>query len=356
MVQTGPYTRCRRIAFFFAVVAFLVFFTAIPSNGQSKTVALSQRQMPVGQALSEIEKQTDLIFTVNHSLVDVNKPVKFSRQELRLEQALNQLTRALGFEYKLVGHHIVLIRPEKRARPASKTEALPLPVVADIVEIEPEIEPEPEYIPVPDTIREPFSLLSPSPKKFSLPGRYTYANPGRFPGVREQPKYAVKTNLVYGATLTPNLAFEFATGKQTTLTFAAGYNPWNVDGSFDDNDKFAHRLVETEFRYWPCERFNRTFWGVHAFAADFNIGGYDVPQLFKKEYRYEGWGAGLGVNFGYHLILKNRWSLEFTAGLGVAYLDYDRYPCEKCEQMEKDMNDFYFGPTKLGINLVFMLK
>lgn len=40
---------------------------------------------------------------------------------------------------------------------------------------------------------------------------------------------AAKTNLLYWATSTPNLGFEFGLGKHTTLELAGGYNPWTFD-------------------------------------------------------------------------------------------------------------------------------
>lgn len=40
---------------------------------------------------------------------------------------------------------------------------------------------------------------------------------------------AVKTNLLYWATTTPNLGMEIGLGKQTTLDIVGGYNPWTLD-------------------------------------------------------------------------------------------------------------------------------
>ena len=77
-------------------------------------------------------------------------------------------------------------------------------------------------------------------------------------------KVAVKTNLLYGAgTLTPNLGVEFGLGKRTTLDISGGYNPWNRQGTATDNKKWVHNIVQPEFRYWLCQRFNGHFFGVH---------------------------------------------------------------------------------------------
>lgn len=82
-------------------------------------------------------------------------------------------------------------------------------------------------------------------------------------------KVAVKTNLLYWATTTPNAGFEFGLGKKTTLDISGGYNPWTLNS--DKNRKVKHFLVKPEFRYWLCERFQGHFFGVHAGYGEYNI-------------------------------------------------------------------------------------
>lgn len=170
-------------------------------------------------------------------------------------------------------------------------------------------------------------------------------------------KLAVKTNLLYGAgTLTPNLGIELCLGKKTTFELAGGYNPWNLKGTYDDNDKLVHYLMQPEFRYWLCERFNGHFFGAHALFSHYNISGHDIPMLFDREFRYEGYAYGGGVSYGYHWMLGRRWGLEFTVGAGYVRLNYDKYPCVKCGDRVTNATKDYFGPTKAGITLVFMIK
>lgn len=172
---------------------------------------------------------------------------------------------------------------------------------------------------------------------------------------------AVKTNLLYGVyTYTPNLGLEIGLGKRTTLDISGGYNPWNLKGSADNNKKAVHWLVEPEFRYWLCERFNGHFFGIHALGSQFNIAQHNLPMLLGKgsdKYRYEGWAVGAGVSYGYQLLLGKRWSVEFTLGVGYAQLNYDKYDCPKCgEKIESGKTKNYFGPTKAGISLIFIIK
>ena len=66
-------------------------------------------------------------------------------------------------------------------------------------------------------------------------------------------RWAVKTNLLYAATLTPNLGLEFGWGSQMSLNITVSYNPWNRKGRKGHNDKIVHWMIQPEWRYWFCE-------------------------------------------------------------------------------------------------------
>lgn len=173
-------------------------------------------------------------------------------------------------------------------------------------------------------------------------------------------KVGLKTNLFYGAyTQTPNLSLEMRLGKRSTLDVGGGYNPWNLDGTFDDNKKLVHWLGELEYRYWLCHTFSGHFFGVHALGTQFNFSGHELPWLLEKgskDFRYEGYGYGGGISYGYHFYLGKRWSLEANIGVGYARLHYDKYDCAKCgSKIGSDVKN-YFGPTKAGISLIYIIK
>lgn len=171
---------------------------------------------------------------------------------------------------------------------------------------------------------------------------------------------AVKTNLFYGGyTLTPNLGAEVGIGKRSTLDLGGGYNPWNRHGTVTDNKKLVHWLGQIEYRYWLCQKFNGHFFGVHALGSQYNISQHKLPMLFgkhSKDYRYEGWAVGAGISYGYQFILGKRWNLELNIGVGYARLEYDKYECKKCGQKIGSEHKNYFGPTKAGVSIMFMIK
>ena len=171
-------------------------------------------------------------------------------------------------------------------------------------------------------------------------------------------RVGIKTNLFYGAyTFTPNLAVELGLSGRSTLDVGAGYNPWNLQGSEESNKKLVHLLGAIEYRYWLCEKFNGHFFGAHALGSQYNISEHELPLLFgegSKDFRYEGWAVGAGLAYGYHFLLGRSWNLEATLGIGYVYLQYDKYECPKCGGIVGSMRRDYFGPTKMGLSLIYL--
>ena len=167
---------------------------------------------------------------------------------------------------------------------------------------------------------------------------------------------AVKTNLLYWATTTPNLSLEIGLGERTTLELTGAYNPWTLNK--ESNKKIKHWLVMPEFRYWFCERFNGHFVGLHPGYTFYNLSGVQIPFYGRstKDHRYQGWAAGIGVSYGYSWVLGKRWNLEATLGIGYAYTNFDRYECATCGKFKGKEHKHYFGPTKAGISLIYIIK
>jgi Protein of unknown function (DUF3575) len=170
-----------------------------------------------------------------------------------------------------------------------------------------------------------------------------------------QGEVGIKTNLLYDATSTINLGVEFGLARKWTLDISGNYNPWTLS----DNRKIKHWLVQPEARLWTCTRFSGHFFGLHALGGEYNLGGmlpFGIKSKQMSAHRYEGWLVGGGLSYGYHWILGKRWGLEATVGLGYAYMKYDKFLCEKCGEKIGSGKTNYFGPTKAGLTLIFMIK
>ena len=168
-------------------------------------------------------------------------------------------------------------------------------------------------------------------------------------------RLAVKSNLLYDATTTINLGVEYGFHRKWSFDLSGNYNPWK----FNDETRLKHLLIQPELRYWFCERFRRTFIGVHGHVAQFNVGGWPdwsfVSENMQKK-RYQGDLYGGGVSIGHSWIIKKRWSIEASLGLGYARINYEKYPCAECGSIEKNRSRNYWGPTKAAVSLIYMIK
>lgn len=168
---------------------------------------------------------------------------------------------------------------------------------------------------------------------------------------------ALKTNLLYDATLTANAGIEFGLAAKWSLDISGNFNSWT-----DKEPTLKHWLIQPEARYWFCDRFAGHFLGIHAIAGQFNWGRLTSTNDFLntsfsylRDHRAQGWGAGAGIAYGYTWVLNRHWNLEAEIGAGFIKTWYDVYDCEECSSMiASGKTHTYYGPTKAAINLVYV--
>lgn len=170
-------------------------------------------------------------------------------------------------------------------------------------------------------------------------------------------KVALKSNLVNDALLSPNAGVEFGLAPRWSLDIGLEGNFWAVDGH-----RWKHWFVQPEARYWFCERFAGHFMGMHLIGGNYNFGhlglnfsflGSDFRELLDK--RYQGWGAGAGIAYGYAWPVARHWNVEAEIGLGWIYTRYDSYPCRNCgRKIDSGRVHNYVGPTKAALNIVYL--
>lgn len=168
---------------------------------------------------------------------------------------------------------------------------------------------------------------------------------------------SVKTNIIGDALLSPNLGVEVGLAPRWTIDVTGEVNAWTVD-----DHKWKHWFVRPEARYWLCQRFAGHFFGVHAIAGQYNIGnigtnfsflGTDFSNLRDK--RYQGWGAGAGIAYGYAWPVAKHWNIEAEFGFGWIYTRFDSYPCAECgTKIDVNRPHNYVGPTKVAINIEYL--
>lgn len=175
---------------------------------------------------------------------------------------------------------------------------------------------------------------------------------------------ALKSNVVYDATTTPNIGAELAISEKNTVNLVYGINPWTFHSSKGDR-KAKHWVVMPEYRWWMCSVFNGHFVGVHAMGGQFNAsnaslflpgGFFGGDNLVKgvKNRRYEGGFVGVGATYGYQWILSRHWNLEAEVGVGYNYVWFDKYRCGECGGKIANGHTNYAGITKLGVSFLYI--
>ena len=350
MKITNPLTQPRKWRVSIIAVLFLLYGALLTAQQPQQKVNFSGRQISIGKMMQEMQQQANITFAFDSRTFDSSRIIKTDSRSYTVEEAVILITADMGYSYLIKGDYVV-INSTPRQKPRTNDRYIRTnPANANVAN---SFTTNPVNETMPNRVTTQKTPLLNYPEPYS-----TYTDPDLYSQIQNRlPVLAVKTNLLYGAAaLTPNLAGEVGLGLKTTLEIGGSWNRFNRTGTLDDNKKLNHWIIRPEFRYWFCERFNGHFLGLHTFYSQYNISQYDIPMLFEKEYRYEGSAFGGGITYGYHLPLSKQWGLEFHAGVGVAQLKYKRFDCTLCSDIIDEPTKTYFGPTRGGINLVFMIK
>ena len=81
-------------------------------------------------------------------------------------------------------------------------------------------------------------------------------------------EFAVKTNVLYDATMTINLGAELEVAPKWSVELSGNFNGWNMG----NGRRWKHWLVQPEARYWFCEALGGHFLGMHLLGGKYNIG------------------------------------------------------------------------------------
>lgn len=185
--------------------------------------------------------------------------------------------------------------------------------------------------------------------------RYSPSDSSRYKGI------ALRTNLFYAASATPNIGLEIPMGEHFSLGFNAGFKPWPRWLAWDWDKtvekKWRHLLIAPEFRFWPSGIYDKLFVGADLIYTHFNVGAVQFPfGLYPRvrDHRLQGDFYGLGLFAGWSWWLSDHWRLEAEAGLGAGYADAKVYDCAYCGAEVGRQQGPVLVP-KLGLNLSYNL-
>lgn len=170
---------------------------------------------------------------------------------------------------------------------------------------------------------------------------------------------ALRTNLLYGFSATPNLGLDLALGRH--LTFGAGVGvkswprwlPWDNDK--ENPTKWRQFIVVPELRFWPKEAYTGWFFGLNGVYSHYNIGGVKFPfGLFPdvQDHRYQGDLYAGGLFAGHSWWLGDHFRLEALAGVNAGYYKAEKYECAHCGALIGQEKGPVLLP-RLGLNLAY---
>ena len=167
-------------------------------------------------------------------------------------------------------------------------------------------------------------------------------------------KVAVRLNALPATDGAFGAGVSYGIGNKSTVELAGSLRPWKR------SEMYVNRywLIQPEYKYWTCQKFNGFFWGGYLNGAQFNVGGKKLPfGIFAdlKKYRYEGWLIGGGISCGYHWMLNDHWNVETSLGVGYDFIRYKQYNCvRKCAGLRNKGQYHYIGPSKASVSLVYL--
>lgn len=166
-------------------------------------------------------------------------------------------------------------------------------------------------------------------------------------------RFTISNNLLYDATLTPNLRLGARLSPHWSLGLTAGYRPWPTDDN--ESKKWKHLLLTPDVRYWTDSVNVHHFFGFNLIYSHYNVAEVKFPfGLWKsvRDERRQGDLAAVGAYYGYSWPLGRYWNLETHIGLAVGYTWFDRYECGHCGKKIGDDKKVFVMP-QAGVSIVY---
>ena len=120
-------------------------------------------------------------------------------------------------------------------------------------------------------------------------------------------RFAVSTNVLELAMLSPNLSLDMAFAQHHSLSFSASAAPWQSASE----TYLKHFSWSPEYKYWLTMPFYKSYIGAKLF--------YSSYDLNTKQNTYKGNVAALLADYGYSFILSKRWNITPTIAAGAGY-------------------------------------
>ena len=170
--------------------------------------------------------------------------------------------------------------------------------------------------------------------------------------VRKPFYMSLHTNMLYDLALVPNGGIEFYLGRGWSVAGNWMYAWWKSDRKHNYWRIYGGDLAVR--KYFGRLAKEKPLTGHHAGVYG-GIETYDF-ELGGRGYLGDRWSWHAGVEYGYALPIARRLNLDFSLGLGYLGGEYKEYlPIDDCYVWQATKRRRWFGPTKAGIALVWLI-
>lgn len=158
-------------------------------------------------------------------------------------------------------------------------------------------------------------------------------------------RLAVKSNAIEWVTLNPNVGLEMRISQHMTFDISLATNPFPVTIA---GYRWSNLRVTPGVRYYFSRPMVGHFVGVAGVLGSYNL-------TLNHFHHLHGAMAGLGVTYGYAMVINRHWNMEAEIGLGGAYARAKNWHSNKT-----DMPQFtnYRGiipiPVRLGLSFAYI--
>ena len=163
----------------------------------------------------------------------------------------------------------------------------------------------------------------------------------------------ISNNLLYDATLTPNLRVGLRLSPHWSMGVTGGYRPWPT--SDEKSKKWRHLLVSPDVRYWTDSVNVHHFFGINAVYSHYNVAEVKFPFGLWKEVRderREGDLGAIGGYYGYSWPLGRHWNIEAHIGAALGYTRFTNYKCGHCGTKLGRKSKLFVLP-QAGVSIVY---
>lgn len=157
---------------------------------------------------------------------------------------------------------------------------------------------------------------------------------------------AIKTNIAYDAIGILNLDYECQVARHLSVELPVMWSFWD----WKQTQGLRTVALQPALKWWPGE-----VGRGNAVGVDFDLAWFNYRHDAK---RYQSQGRplmGASVNYAYTLEMGRGWQAEFAVAVGYVNMQYNTYYNITNGAVIGTHTRNYFGPTRLGISLVYKL-